>query len=43
MNGEVSFVFPLFSAHYLLLSGPSKLVRLLGHQLKFSVTALSVL
>lgn len=43
MNGEVAFVFPLFSAHYVLLSSPSKLVRMLGHQLKISVTMLSVL
>lgn len=42
MNWEVAFVFPLFPAHYLLLSGPSKLVRVLGQQLKFSVTALAV-
>lgn len=35
-------LFSLLSAHYLLLSSPSKLVRVLGHYLKFSGTKLSV-
>lgn len=43
INGKVAFVFPLYSAHYVLLSNPSKLIRMLGHQLKISVTLLSVL
>lgn len=41
-DGEVDLVFALFSDHYRLFSSPSKLVRVLGHHLKFSGTELSV-